>query len=134
MAVQHSPGLALTMHSTPTSVVCVSARVSVSKVQSNREPSLPLQDTECSTTGSRLIPRLVVSLNEITSVEYNNNQKRTVSSGNGQTTHVHVTGNELRLLDTGCMDTRRCAHNRLKMYCEQLAKNCSTIYYFSHTI
>ena len=32
------------------------------------------------------------------------------------------------------MDTRRCAHYRLKMYCEQLAKNCSTVYYFSRTI
>ena len=24
-----------------------------------------------------------------------------------------------------------CAHNHLKMYCELVAKNCSTVYYFS---
>ena len=36
----------------------------------------------------------------------------------------------LRLQDTGCMDMRCCAHNRLIMYCEQLAKNCSTVYFF----
>ena len=29
------------------------------------------------------------------------------------------------------MDTRRCAH---KWHCEQLAKNCSMVYHFSHTI
>ena len=40
----------------------------------------------------------------------------------------------LRLRDTGRMDTWRCAHNWLKMYCEQLAKNCSMVYYFSQTI
>ena len=32
------------------------------------------------------------------------------------------------------MNTRRCAHKWLKMYCEQLAKNCSTVYHFSRTI
>ena len=37
----------------------------------------------------------------------------------------------LRLRYTGQMDTQCCAHNRLKMYCEQLAKNCSVVYYFS---
>ena len=36
----------------------------------------------------------------------------------------------LRLRDTGHMDTRCCVHNRLKMYCEQLARTCSTVYYF----
>ena len=40
----------------------------------------------------------------------------------------------LRLRDTGRMDTRRCTHKRLKIYCEQLAKNCSTVYHFSRTI
>ena len=40
----------------------------------------------------------------------------------------------LRLRDTGCMDTWHCALNRLKMYYEKLAKNCSTVCYFSHTI
>ena len=36
----------------------------------------------------------------------------------------------LRLWDTGCMGAWRRAQNRLKIYCEQLAKNCSTVYYF----
>ena len=40
----------------------------------------------------------------------------------------------LRLRNTGHMDMQHCAHNRLKMCCEQLAKNCSTVYYFSGTI
>ena len=40
----------------------------------------------------------------------------------------------LRLLDTGRMDMQHCAHNRLKMYCEQLAKDYSTVYHFSHMI
>ena len=40
----------------------------------------------------------------------------------------------LRLWDTGRMDMRRCAYNWLKMYCEQLARTCSTVYYFSRTI
>ena len=39
-----------------------------------------------------------------------------------------------RLQDAGRMNTRRCAHKWLKMYCEQLAKNCSTVYHFSRTI
>lgn len=41
---------------------------------------------------------------------------------------------KLRLRDTGSMDMWRCAHNQLKIYCEQLAKNCSTVYHFPHTI
>ena len=32
------------------------------------------------------------------------------------------------------MDTRRCAHNRQKMYCKQLVKNCSMVYDLSHMI
>ena len=28
------------------------------------------------------------------------------------------------------MDMQRCAHNRQKMYCEQLTENCSTVYDF----
>ena len=40
----------------------------------------------------------------------------------------------LRLRDTGRMDTRHCAHSWLKMYCEQLARTYSTVYYFSRTI
>ena len=40
----------------------------------------------------------------------------------------------LRLQDTSRIHTRCCAHNWLKMYCEQLAKNCSTVYYFSRKI
>ena len=40
----------------------------------------------------------------------------------------------LRLRDTGCIGTQCCTHNQLKMYCEQLAKNCSTVYYFSRMI
>ena len=46
----------------------------------------------------------------------------------------HLQSLALRLRDTGCMDTWRCTHKRLKMYCEQLAKNCSTVYHFSRTI
>ena len=40
----------------------------------------------------------------------------------------------LRLWDTGRMGAQRRTQNQLKMYCEQLTKNCSMVYYFSRTI